>query len=577
MSKAGVRYFAHMKMQSLTEPRQFERRTAVPQVWLWAAALVVLALWFLTLDMRHLLSSDEGRYAEIAREMFTSGDWVTIRYNGIKYFEKPPLHLWMTALSYQAFGVGEWQARLWGALSGAGALLMMAWAARRWYGTAVGLLTGLVLLAAPTWNLGSHFNSLDIGVSSALAVALAAVLMAQHPAATPTGHRQWMWAAWAAMAVAVLTKGLIGLALPGLVLIVYSAVARDWALWRRLHIVSGGLLFLALTAPWFVLISLRNPEFLQFFFIHEHLQRYTSGIHRRSAPVWFFVPQLLAGWLPWLGLLPGMARVVAADRRTQGFKPTWLLATWAVVIFAFFSLSNSKLPGYILPVFPALAVLGALALQQLTAPAWRRQLTVMGVLAALALLASPLVGRVGHTVAAQALFANYALWITAACALLLLGLAAARWLAGRGALQTSFAATALAFFVATTVGMLGHETLGRTASGADLRPAINAVLTPDMPLYGVRMLDHTLPFYLRHRLVMVEEPDELEFGTRQEPQKWLPTLAAFRQAWTTGPKAMALMSPATFAMLQTEALPMTLVARDEKRIVVANFTAGTPR
>lgn len=566
-----------MKTPGATESAYFEARATVPQVWLWAAALLVLALWFLTLDMRHLLSSDEGRYAEIAREMFRSGDWVTIRYNGIKYFEKPPFHLWMTALTYQAFGVGEWQARLWGALSGAGALLMMAWAARRWYGRAVGLLTGLVLLAAPTWNLGSHFNSLDIGVSSALAVALAAVLMAQHPAASPAGRRQWMWAAWAAMAVAVLTKGLIGLALPGLVLIVYSAVARDWALWRRLHIASGALLFLAISAPWFVLISLRNPEFPQFFFIHEHLQRYTSGIHRRGAPVWFFVPQLLAGWLPWLGLLPGMAWVVAADRRTPGFKPTWLLATWALVIFGFFSLSNSKLPGYILPVFPALAVLGALALQRLTAVAWRRQLTVMGVLAALALLASPLVGRVGRTEAAQALFGHYALWIAAACALLLLGLAAARGLARRGDLQSSFAATALAFFVATTVGMLGHETLGRAASGADLRPAINAVLTPAMPLYGVRMLDHTLPFYLRHTLVMVEEPDELAFGTGQEPQKWLPTLAAFRQAWTTGPKAMALMSPDTFAMLQTEALPMTVIARDEKRVVVANFSSGTAR
>jgi 4-amino-4-deoxy-L-arabinose transferase-like glycosyltransferase len=570
-----------MKTHILSESSPVERRSPVPPIWFWVAALAVAALWFLTLGMRHLLSSDEGRYAEIAREMFASDDWVTIRYNGLKYFEKPPLHLWMTALSYEAFGVGEWQTRLWGALSGAGALLMTAGAARRWYGNTVGLLTGLVLLAAPTWNLGSHFNSLDIGVSSAMAVALAAVLMAQHPAASPATRRQWMWAAWAAMALAVLTKGLIGVVLPGLVLIAYTALARDWALWRRLHIASGTFFFLALTAPWFVLVSMRNPEFPQFFFIHEHLQRYTSGIHRRGAPLWYFVPQLLAGWLPWLGLSAGMARVVAADRHAPGFKPTLLLASWAVVIFVFFSLSNSKLPGYILPIFPALAVLGALALERLTVRAWRYQLNAMLALAALGLLASPLVPRLGPTEAAQSQFAHYALWLAAAWALLLLGLAAARWQAHGGDTHAeklhSITTAALAFFIATTLSILGHETLGRPASGADLRPAVNAVLTPGMPLYGVRTLDHTLPFYLQHTLVMVEEPDELEFGTHQEPQKWLPTLAVFRQVWRAGPRALAVMSPDTFAILKSEALPMTLVARDETRVVVANFASGTAR
>jgi 4-amino-4-deoxy-L-arabinose transferase-like glycosyltransferase len=369
--------------------------------------------------------------------------------------------------------------------------------------------------------------------------------------------------------------------LPGLVLIAYTALARDWALWRRLHIASGTFIFLAITAPWFVLVSMRNPEFPQFFFIHEHLQRYTSGIHRRGAPLWYFVPQLMAGWLPWLGLLPGMARVVAADRHAPGFKPTLLLASWAVVIFVFFSLSNSKLPGYILPVFPALAVLGALALERLSVRAWRYQLNAMLALAALGLLASPLVARLGPTEAVQSQFAHYALWLAAAWVLLLLGLAAARWQAAGGDTHAenlpSITTAALAFFIATTLSILGHESLGRPASGADLRPAVNAVLTPGMPLYGVRTLDHTLPFYLQHTLVMVEEPDELEFGTVQEPQKWLPTLAAFRQVWRAGPRALAVMSADTFEILRAEPLPMTLIARDETRVVVANFASGPAR
>src|SRR5450755_380278 len=198
------------------------RKAAGFSTWLIVAAAVVACTWFLTLDARHLLRSDEGRYAEIAREMLASGDWVTIRYNGLKYFEKPPFQLWMTALAYAAFGIGEWQARLWVGLSGVLGMLAMVAAARQWFGGWVGLLTGLVLLAAPAWNLGSHFNSLDMGVSAALACVLAGFLMAHHPSASPAATRNWMWFAWAAMAVAVLTKGLIGIVLPAIVLVVYT-------------------------------------------------------------------------------------------------------------------------------------------------------------------------------------------------------------------------------------------------------------------------------------------------------------------------------------------------------------------
>lgn len=545
----------------------------LPIGWL---VVALLCAWFLTLDLRHLLRSDEGRYAEIAREMFATGDWVTIRYNGLKYFEKPPFHLWMTALAYHVFGVGEWQARLWVAISGAVGLLATMLAARRWFGPRVGLLTGLVLLATPTWNLGSHFNSLDMSVSGALACVLAGVLMAQHPQAAPKSRRAWMWFAWAAMAVAVLTKGLIGVALPGLVLIVYTLVARDWALWRRLHLVSGAGLMLAIAVPWFVLVSLRNPEFAQFFFIHEHWQRYTSTVHQRDAPFWYFVPQLLAGFLPWLGLTFGIAAAVRHGARGGGFRPALLLAVWAGAIFVFFSLSSSKLPGYIMPIFPALAVLAALALDKLGAAAWNRQILGMLLVAAVGLLSSPLIGRLGSDDGTQALFRSFALWVGAACVLAVVGLAVARHLNRTGDPFRSIAAFALTLFVATTVGLLGHESLGRSSSGVDLVAPVRALLTPDMPIYSVRLLDHTLPFYLQRTTIMVEGADELEFGTRQEPEKWLPTLAAFLKEWSSGRRAIAIMSHETHAALLGENAVMIPVAQDARRVVVANFPIASP-
>ncbi len=541
-----------------------QARASAPAVWLLMA--VVLAVWFLTLSIRHLLPSDEGRYAEIAREMFASGDWVTIRYNGLKYFEKPPFHLWMTALAYQAFGVGDWQARLWVAISGAAGLLLTMWAARRWYGDRVSWFTGLALLAAPTWNIGSHFNSLDMGVSGALAGVLAGFLLAQHPQASLQSRRRWMLFAWGAMALAVLTKGLIGLVLPGLVLVVYSLVARDWVLWRRLHIVSGTILFLLLTAPWFWLISTRNPEFAQFFFIHEHWQRYTSSVHQRGAPWWYFGPQLIAGFLPWLGLTPRICALLRNSGQAREFRPELLLAVWAGAILVFFSLSGSKLPGYILPVFPALALLAALALDRIDAKAWQRQLLGMLLLAGGGLLATLLLQRSD----------DYGLWLGAACLVILLGLLLA-WLCNRrGQPGLSITLFALAWFGGTTVGLAGHQTLGRSNSGVDLVPAIEAVLTPQMPIYSVRRLDHTLPFYLRRTMIMVEAPDELAFGVEQEPQKWLPTLAAFSAAWTTGPPALALMSRDSYQQLKAQGLPMFDLTGDEKRLVVTNFSGKSP-
>lgn len=543
---------------------------AWPRYVFWGGLVVIASVWFLTLDARHLLRSDEGRYAEIAREMVATGDWVTIRYNGIKYFEKPPFQMWMTAFAFEAFGIGEWQARLWVALSGAFGLVVMVIAARRWFGPAVAMLSGAVLLAAPGWNLGSHFNSLDMGVSAALTGVLAGVLMAQHPSASSASRRRWMWFAWASMAVAVLTKGLIGIALPGLVLVLYSAIARDLAIWRRIHIASGALVLLAIAAPWFVLISLRNPEFAHFFFIHEHWQRYLSNVHRRAGAWWYFVPLLVGGFLPWIGLAWRVPAVVRDGSRSTEFRPVLLLAIWSAAIFVFFSASSSKLPGYILPVFPALAVILALALDRLSSLQWRRHLIGAAVVVVAVLAAAPFADRLANMPAQAAAYRSFATWLAAGAALAIFGLAFA-WRLRRGDAHASKIAYALAFFLMATAALRGHEAFGGKSSGADLVPAIEAFAGPDVPLYSVRMLDHTLPFYLRRTPVMVDVADELEFGIAQEPGQSLPTLDAFVQRWTSGKPALALMAHDTYATLRERKLPMTPVAEDDRRVVVANF------
>jgi 4-amino-4-deoxy-L-arabinose transferase-like glycosyltransferase len=548
--------------------------------------LIILLVWFGTLDARHLLRSDEGRYAEIAREMVVSGDWITIRYNDYLYFEKPPLHMWITAVSYELFGVGDWQARIAVSLSGMIGLLASMMAATRWFGARAGLLTGLALVAAPMWSVASHFNSLDMTLGGVMACVLAFMLMAQHPDATPSARRGWMWACWIAMGVAILAKGLVGIALPGLVLVVYTLVSRDFGLWRRLHLLAGLVLLLLVTVPWFWLISSRNPSFPQFFFIHEHWQRYTTKIHSRSAPFYYFVPLLLAGFLPWLGLTPRLWSAMRAPApfgagaqsagsgtpaRGRAFRPGLLIGIWAIAIFVFFSLSDSKLPGYIVPIFPALGMLAGVALDRIDARSWRRQLNYMLVLSVVGLLASPIVATLNSDNTPNSLYKLFAVWVAAAFVVLFAGTWIARMVLVRRGQFASIVTFSVAMFLGFTTALLGHEVMGRRTSGIDLVPAINRVLTPEMPLYGVGMLDHTLPFYLRHTLTMVEHKDELEFGINQDPTKWIPTSEAFAAKWKDGQHAVALMSPGAYDKLRQAGLPMYEIGRDQRRVVVSNF------
>ena len=279
----------------------------------YARALLLLlaftAVWFSNLEYRKLVNPDEGRYAEIPREMVASGDWTTPRLNDIKYFEKPALQYWATAAAFTLFGEHQWTARLWSALTGFLGVLMVFFTGRRLFGAQAGWYAALVLGSSLLWVLIAHVNTLDMGVSFFLAAAVCAFLLAQHDAAAARARERWMLAAWAALALAVLSKGLIGLVLPGAALTLYVLIERDWRLIGRLHLFTGIILLLAITLPWFVAVSRANPEFFHFFFIHEHFERFLTKAHGRYQPPYYFIPVLLAGMLPWtISLLDALWR-----------------------------------------------------------------------------------------------------------------------------------------------------------------------------------------------------------------------------------------------------------------------------
>jgi 4-amino-4-deoxy-L-arabinose transferase-like glycosyltransferase len=538
------------------------------RAWLGAALALFTLAWFASLGTRSLIHSDEGRYAALALEMARSGDWITPRLNGLLYFEKPALPYWIGALSFRWFGVTEFSARLWPGLAGFLSVLMVGFSADRLWGREAGV-RALAIAGSSTWIVvNSHLLTLDAGLTLFLTLALCAVLLAECGAPSPPARRRWIWLAWAAMAGAVMSKGLVGVLIPGCTLLLASLWQRDFGLWRRLHWGSGLAIFLALAAPWFVLVSVRNPGFAEFFFIHEHFARYLTQVHRREGAWWYYVPLLLAGLLPWTGGLPWLLRGYKSSTGRAQVTARSLLIAWSAFVLVFFSASGSKLPSYILPMFPALALLLTLQLRDAGALVLRWHLLVPALAWAVLALASSQAARFASAPTPPEVLAPLAAAARAGALVFLAGAALACWCLGRRQVTAAVLSLALGHFAAATLLMQAHDTFGQLKSAAPVAAALRPLIDEQTPVFAVRSYDHTLPFYLGRNVVLVDYVDEFEFGQQREPQKWIPTLDAFVARWHSLPQAAAYMTRETWRELDQRGLPMRLVFEDARRLVV---------
>jgi 4-amino-4-deoxy-L-arabinose transferase-like glycosyltransferase len=319
-------------------------------------AAVLAIPFFQYLGTLPLIDPDEGRYAEIPREMLERGDLVTPTLNYVKYFEKPPLLYWLNAASLELFGQNEFAARFPTALCGLLTVLATYIIARRLYGRRAALISAMVLGTSAGFVLQSRIILTDMLLTFCLTAALGAFIVAAGRGGRRSRPLPW-YLFYFFCACAVLAKGLIGIVFPAGIVFFYLLISRRWSLLAEMRLVSGPLLFLAVAAPWFVAVSLRNPEFARFFFIHEHFERFTSTVHGRYQPFWFFLPVLLGTMLPWSFFIPGALGRAWRDRHHDEGRAGIYLLIWTVLIFLFFSKSSSKLIPYILPIFPSLAIL----------------------------------------------------------------------------------------------------------------------------------------------------------------------------------------------------------------------------
>ena len=533
-------------------------------------AFVFFVVWFCNLGYRSLVRPDEGRYAEIAREMAVTGDWVTPRLNAIKYFEKPPLQYWATAAAYNAFGEHEWTARLWSAVTGFFGVLMLGFAGMRLFGRRAGLFSALVVASSILYAAIGHLNTLDMGVTFCMTLGLLGFLLSQQSEQRTRESRLWMWLAWAAMGLAFLSKGLIGLVLPGAAMAAYAFIQRDISFLKRLEPFAGIAIMLAIALPWVVAVSIANPEFPHFFFIHEHFQRFLTQVHHRTAPWWFFIPILIAGMLPWTPML-GQALIGAwkRDSTQASFRVRRFLLIYAGVIFLFFSTSQSKLPSYILPIFPAIALLVGEWLSHVRGRKLAWLILPVVAFAVAGAIASPFAAHLGSEKVPAALYTEFSKWLLAGALTLLAASCLAMAFAWRERIEAAVIALSAGGLLFIQIGMTGHEALSPSFSTSHLAGIIRPLLGPDTPFYSVRTYEQTLPFYIERTVTLVDYGDELEFGLKQEPELEIPTIEEFEARWRNDRKALAIMGPDVYSELTGRGLPMRLLAADARRVIVS--------
>jgi 4-amino-4-deoxy-L-arabinose transferase-like glycosyltransferase len=536
-------------------------RAATAGLW-----LLLGVLWLANLPVRPLFDPDEGRYAEIPREMVASGDWVTPTLNDLKYFEKPPLQYWATATLYRVFGVHEWTARLYAAaLAFLCIPLVFAFCRRIGYSTDTSVIAAALLAINPYYAITGQLNLLDQGFTFFLSAALFSFVVAQREHGAPRRSRNWMLITWSAVGLAVLSKGIVTLVLAGATLAAYMAATRDLALLRRLHLAIGLPLIALITVPWFWLVQTRNPEFFQFFFVREHIERFLTTIADRVEPFWYFLPILLVALLPVVGNWRSwrLARI-EGERTSGGFRAELFLLLWCVIVVVLFSCSQSKLASYVLPSMPPLAVVLARVTQAESSAFARAKWITVGFLLLIAAGLAFFGWRRMGSMPVSSL--SWALLGGLICIAYLIferlrpqGTVARRWSALAAVSITCYQILALCY-AATFPARSGEEIVAEVAG----------VIRPDTRLYSVGQYRHSLSFYLQRPLAVYDYRGELDFGMHQAGLTGDGQARDnFLECWQREANAVAFIDPQIYASLTAAGMPGRIVARDAHSIVVA--------
>ncbi len=541
-------------------------------------AAIFLAAWLIPSATRTLVRPDEGRYAEIAREMAVSGDYVTPRLNGLKYFEKPPLQYWATALAFTTAGQSSFATRWWPAFTGLLGIAFIWFATRALAGRDTALVTAAMLAAMCYYFLVAHINTLDMGLTAFMTLTLAGLLrgfgISGQSVRTARG---WMIAAWAGAALAFLSKGLIGIVLPGAIFVIYLLITRQWHLLTKLEWVWGPLVFLLIAAPWPLLVQSQNPEWAHFFFIYEHFGRFSSSEHDRLGSLHYFVPIIIAGLLPWTpALIKLLHRQSWSDLRatysTAVINVPLLLTIWCVFMFIFFSVSQSKLPSYLVPITPAAAMLLTPVMLRASQRSFRWLLVMMAPIPLILLVIALVRDSFVSDAYTQGMVDQFAVYVVLGALFFATAITCAYVLDRQGRRIDAMIVAAVLSLVAGSVTASGYETLSASTSSkvlvADFRAAEPQYLTSD-PFYSIGLYEQTFSPYLQRTVTLVDYLDEMGLGAAMEPEKVRFNFTDFAEEWQGSDRAYAITDFDQLPRMDMAGLDYRVVAADLRRVIIA--------
>ena len=313
-----------------------------------------LFLFFFYLGSRALWDVDEGMHSVSAKHVVETGDWVTPTYNGEPFLDKPMFFTWLVAISFTLLGFTELAARLPAALVGLVGVMVTYRLGRKMFSPRVGFLGGAILATSILYLVMSRTVVHDIALGLFTTLALYFFYMG---AAEPSVRKTYFLLFWGAMAGAVLAKGPLGVLLPVLVIGPYLVLTRRLSLIKEMQLGWGAVIFVVLSAPWYVLMDLRNEGYLKYFLIEKNFGSFASAESTHPAPLHFYVPVLLGAILPWTGFFPAAVYRAITKLKGEGKDQHLYLILWMGMMFLFFSVATSKLASYLLPLLPAVALL----------------------------------------------------------------------------------------------------------------------------------------------------------------------------------------------------------------------------
>jgi 4-amino-4-deoxy-L-arabinose transferase-like glycosyltransferase len=469
--------------------------------------IVCLVLFFYKLGQRPLWEYDEAMHAQVAKEMLQRGDWCTPVFNGENFYDKPVLHFWLVIGSYLVLGVNELAARLPSAMLGMlGALLVYVWA-RTLYGSFAALLSALVLATSVEYVVLSQNIIHDLALSLFISIAL----FLFHRASRENGFTRITFVCfYAALGGAVLTKGPIGLLLPGLIIFLYLLKTKQWHLILNRNIFAGAAIFLIIALPWYIIMALRHDDYLQAFLIKGNIARFFSRKSGHREPFYFYIQMLAAGFFPWSVFIPSALYLHFQSFRRKKDNDSFFLLLAAVAPIIFFSLSRSKLPTYILPVFPALAILiGSFweaGLRPEAGASWARHLKNCSLIFFFFILAVSGFGIVY-------IYSRYPLYTvqTALGCAALLFFALLFLILGRKekVLYSFFSLVAMMVIIFTAAKIFVLPEVSHFKSARELAGRMKLLLPPGEPAVFYRDIRESVIFYSGRRAVVIETKEEL--------------------------------------------------------------------